>query len=107
MANPYDVALRERVGFHSRAPKWAKAWKYAAEQAETKLRALEPLAERDAPIVVAGDFNVSNHRALIADFAAQGFQTVQDREITALIAYLMRLGRNLEPAAGVAATGGK
>ncbi len=35
-----DVALRERVGFHSRAPKWAKAWKYVAEQAETKLRAI-------------------------------------------------------------------
>jgi endonuclease/exonuclease/phosphatase family metal-dependent hydrolase len=34
------------------------------------------------PTLVAGDFNVSNHRALIADFAAQGFQTVQDREIT-------------------------
>lgn len=35
-----DVALRERVGYHSRAPKWAKAWKYAAEQAETKLNAI-------------------------------------------------------------------
>jgi len=35
-----DIALRERVGYHSRAPKWAKAWKYAAEQAETKLNAI-------------------------------------------------------------------
>lgn len=34
------VALRERVGYHSRAPKWAKAWKYKAEKAETKLRAI-------------------------------------------------------------------
>ncbi|HYR59677.1 MAG TPA: NAD-dependent DNA ligase LigA, partial [Chthoniobacteraceae bacterium] len=33
-----DRALRERVGYHSRAPKWAKAWKYAAERAETRLR---------------------------------------------------------------------
>ncbi len=35
-----DVELRERVGYHSRAPKWAKAWKYLAEQAETKLNAI-------------------------------------------------------------------
>ena len=35
-----DRALRERVGYHSRAPKWAKAWKYVAEQAETRLRAI-------------------------------------------------------------------
>ena len=33
-----DRALRRRVGRHSRAPKWAKAWKYVAERAETKLR---------------------------------------------------------------------
>ena len=25
---------------HSRAPKWAKAWKYVAEQAETRLRGI-------------------------------------------------------------------
>lgn len=32
--------------------------------------------------LVAGDFNVSNHQALVADFAARGFRTVQDREVT-------------------------
>jgi DNA ligase (NAD+) len=35
-----DRDLREQVGYHSRAPKWAKAWKYLAEQAETKLNAI-------------------------------------------------------------------
>lgn len=35
-----DRALRERVGYHSRAPKWARAWKYVAEQAETRLNAI-------------------------------------------------------------------
>jgi DNA ligase (NAD+) len=35
-----DRELRERVGYHSRAPKWAKAWKYVAEQAQTRLRAI-------------------------------------------------------------------
>jgi DNA ligase (NAD+) len=58
-----DIALRERVGFHSRAPKWARAWKYAAEQAATRLRAitiqvgrtgvLTPVAELD-PVLLRG-----------------------------------------------------
>jgi DNA ligase (NAD+) len=34
------IALRKRVGDSSRAPKWARAWKYAAEQATTRLRAV-------------------------------------------------------------------
>ncbi|MCE9612433.1 MAG: NAD-dependent DNA ligase LigA [Chthoniobacter sp.] len=54
---------RERVGFHSRAPKWAKAWKYVSEQAETRLRAitvqvgrtgvLTPVAELE-PVLLRG-----------------------------------------------------
>ena len=35
-----DIAQRERAGFTSRFPRWAKAWKYVAEQAETRLRAI-------------------------------------------------------------------
>ncbi|MEO8353437.1 MAG: NAD-dependent DNA ligase LigA, partial [Chthoniobacteraceae bacterium] len=35
-----DRELREKVGYHSRAPKWAKAWKYVAEKAETRLRGI-------------------------------------------------------------------
>lgn len=35
-----SLAQRERVGFHSRAPKWAKAWKYVSEQAETRLNSI-------------------------------------------------------------------
>jgi DNA ligase (NAD+) len=35
-----SLEQRKRVGFHSRAPKWAKAWKYVSEQAETRLRAI-------------------------------------------------------------------
>jgi DNA ligase (NAD+) len=58
-----DLALRDRVGTHSRAPKWARAWKYAAERAETKLNAitiqvgrtgvLTPVAELD-PVFLRG-----------------------------------------------------
>ena len=58
-----DRRLRDRVGVHSRAPKWAKAWKYAAEQAETRLRGitiqvgrtgvLTPVAELD-PVFLRG-----------------------------------------------------
>ena len=35
-----DLAQRERAGFTSRFPRWAKAWKYVAEQGETRLRAI-------------------------------------------------------------------
>ncbi len=34
------------------------------------------------PCVLGGDFNVSRHDSLVAQFAACGFQTVQDNEIT-------------------------
>ena len=58
-----SLEQRERVGFHSRAPKWAKAWKYVAEQAETRLRditvqvgrtgVLTPVAELE-PVFLRG-----------------------------------------------------
>ena len=36
-----DLALRERLGFVSRSPRWATAHKYAAERATTILRGIE------------------------------------------------------------------
>jgi DNA ligase (NAD+) len=58
-----DRALRDEVGYTSRAPKWARAYKYAPEQAQTRLRAitiqvgrtgvLTPVAELD-PVFVSG-----------------------------------------------------
>ena len=58
-----SVQQRERVGYHSRAPKWAKAWKYVAERAETRLNAitiqvgrtgvLTPVAELE-PVLLRG-----------------------------------------------------
>jgi DNA ligase (NAD+) len=55
--------LRERVGFTGKAPRWAMAYKYAGEQAQTKLRgitvqvgrtgALTPVAELE-PVLLAG-----------------------------------------------------
>ena len=58
-----DVAVRERAGYTSRFPRWAKAWKYIAEQAETRLReitiqvgrtgVLTPVAELE-PVFLRG-----------------------------------------------------
>ena len=58
-----SFALREQAGFTSKAPRWAIAYKYAAEQAETKLNAitiqvgrtgaLTPVAELE-PTLLAG-----------------------------------------------------
>jgi DNA ligase (NAD+) len=58
-----SIPLRERAGFTAKAPRWAMAYKYAAEQAETKLLditiqvgrtgALTPVAELE-PVFLAG-----------------------------------------------------
>ena len=58
-----DRTLREIVGYTSRAPKWARAYKYAPEQAQTRLRnitvqvgrtgVLTPVAELD-PVFLSG-----------------------------------------------------
>jgi DNA ligase (NAD+) len=56
-----SLEQRERAGFTSRAPRWAKAWKFVAEQAETQLRditvqvgrtgVLTPVAELDPTLL--------------------------------------------------------
>ena len=58
-----SLKLREKAGYTSKAPRWAMAYKYAAEQAETKLKAitiqvgrtgaLTPVAELE-PVFLAG-----------------------------------------------------
>lgn len=58
-----NFPLREKVGYTAKAPRWAMAYKYAAEQAETKLKAitiqvgrtgaLTPVAELE-PVFLAG-----------------------------------------------------
>lgn len=58
-----SLPLRDRIGSTAKAPRWAMAFKYAAEQAETKLKAitiqvgrtgaLTPVAELE-PVFVSG-----------------------------------------------------
>ncbi len=42
----------------------------------------EQLAKCKGPTLLTGDFNVSRHESLVTQFAAQGFQTVQQSEVT-------------------------
>jgi endonuclease/exonuclease/phosphatase family metal-dependent hydrolase len=42
----------------------------------------EHLAAARGPTILAGDFNVSKHSSLVAQFSRCGFSTVQDKEVT-------------------------
>ena len=42
----------------------------------------EQLAATRGPGILTGDFNVTQHGSLVAQFAERGFTTVQDREVT-------------------------
>ncbi|MSU51094.1 MAG: endonuclease [Opitutus sp.] len=42
----------------------------------------EQLAGSPGPTILTGDFNVSKHGSLVAQFSAHGFSTVQDKAIT-------------------------
>ena len=42
----------------------------------------EQLADSHGPTLLAGDFNVSKHQTLVAQFAESGYTTVQQTEIT-------------------------
>lgn len=58
-----DIAMREQLGATAKAPRWAIAYKFAAEQAETKLKrifvqvgrtgALTPVADLE-PVLISG-----------------------------------------------------
>jgi endonuclease/exonuclease/phosphatase family metal-dependent hydrolase len=42
----------------------------------------ERLAAARGPTILGGDFNVSQHESLVAQYATLGFATVQDKEVT-------------------------
>ena len=52
-----DVMHRRRLGATARAPRWAIAYKFAAEQAATKLRKLEVMVGRTGAITPRGHFD--------------------------------------------------
>ncbi|HVU24014.1 MAG TPA: endonuclease/exonuclease/phosphatase family protein [Opitutus sp.] len=45
-------------------------------------RIADLLADATGPTLLSGDFNVSRHEGLVAQFASRGFAAVQDTEIT-------------------------
>ncbi len=53
----------------------------AANPVQRTLVAVQ-LAKCKVPTLLTGDFNVSRHESLVTQFAAQGFQTVQQSEVT-------------------------
>lgn len=53
-----------------------------ARYPQQRERVAELLRAQNGPTLLAGDFNASNHAALIAQFGACGFSTAQQTEIT-------------------------
>ncbi len=74
-----DFAQRQRLGYTSKVPRWAKAYKFEAEQAITKLGGIElsvgkfgeltPVALFDPPVRLAGTTvsRASMHNASVVD----------------------------------------
>lgn len=54
----------------------------SADNPGQRRQVAEILAQADGPTLLAGDFNVRRHEMLAAQFAEQGFLSVQEREIT-------------------------
>lgn len=52
-----DVALQQELGFTARSPRWAIAYKYAAEQAETTLRTIELTVGRTGAVTPTAVFD--------------------------------------------------
>jgi len=50
-----ELALRERLGFTARSPRWAIAWKYAAETAETRILAITAEVGRTGVLTPVAD----------------------------------------------------
>lgn len=49
---------------------------------EQRRLVIEQLRRASGPVLIAGDFNVSNSASLVRQFADAGYQTVQEKEIT-------------------------
>lgn len=54
----------------------------SADHPEQRELVARQLAAARGPTILAGDFNTRRHDLLLAQFRAQGFTTVQDREVT-------------------------
>jgi cytochrome c oxidase cbb3-type subunit I/II len=81
-----------------------------AALAQDKMRVLKKLGVpyTDEQIANAAADHQAQAERIVADLAAQGKTDAKaDQESVALIAYLLRLGRNLEPAQAQVGTGGK
>jgi DNA ligase (NAD+) len=105
-----DLALQERAGFTQKAPRWAIALKYAAEEAPTRLRrltvqvgrtgAVTPVAEFE-PVPLAGT-SVSRatlHNAdRVAELDLHAGDTIVVRKAGEIIPEVVRVLGELRPA---------
>ncbi len=80
VVNVNELALRDQIGVRSRTPKWAVAYKFEAERAETVVRAIHAQVGRTGVITPRAEFEPVSLAGSIVSFATLHNQDFIDQK---------------------------